>query len=696
MIVKGLSTKAIQIFSILVLMILVATLLPACKDDFTISSGSKTTTSGTTTSKATSTKSTGTLANTTSNIVSGKLGEEHSVTLNNEVTVIIPANTFSAETKIEINSVEQPTAHEFDGFLPINQYEITSSSGGELGGEVEIEFAYDPSLLNEELEISQQLAVAYYDEEYGAWQEVDFTVDESRSVLAIKTSHFSLWSLFGFDSKWVTSTLPGFTIYFNKDVDAPPIGSIVSGEPIYEYASIVRTGLFDASKAYRELGFKMPEHTKVYIDKWGSDKEAEWGWFSKNIEIPITYIDEQELLKTAAHELFHAVQNQYVTFATMAANRWFMEATADYAAAHIATSYGLSDKLPYNYLRTGLASSSTFHMYQSAHFIKFLVDKGFSFKELFVSVMEGSGNALENLNKYLISNGSSLPEMYENFAYDVIFTNRINTPAPDPDVYNGIASPRSEFNLIESGKNELIKVSGGYTTALYGVFLKGNPNLTYDISVSAIEPTSGVKVLYVLAEGPGKLDVTQGGVLSHIPEEITVSGDSYIYFLVTNIAPSDGYVTVVIGKKMVTSHSNERSSVLVYNKEFEIDVSLSISASQPFSISEAEGITGEILYVYMYFEEIDKNIVIDAEVLVGDPIPVHGERPGYEYAIKKKYWGYDGEMETSTQLILSPDKPNASLDYGIIIGLFDKELGKFTTQEHGATLVVIKISTARQ
>jgi hypothetical protein len=621
-----------------------------------------------------------------------KPGEKHSVTLNDEVTVIIPANTLPEGAKIEINGIRQPKVHEFDGFVPINQYEITSSSGGELGGEVEIEFAYDPSVLDEELEISHQLAVAYYDEEYGAWQEVDFTVNENDSTVAVKTSHFSLWSLFGFDSKWVTSTLPGFTIYFNKNVDAPPIGSIASGEPIYEYATIVRTGLFDASKAYREMGFKMPEHTKVYIDKWNADKEAEWGWFSKNIEIPLTYIYEQELHKTAAHELFHAVQNQYATFATMAANRWFMEATADYAAAHVATSYGLSDKLPYSYLQTGLASSSTFHMYQSAHFIKFLVDNGSNFKELFVSVMEGSGSALENLNKYLISNGSSLPAMYENFAYDVIFTNRINTPAPDPDVYNGIASPRSDFNLVEARKSELVKVGGGYTATLYGLFLKGNPNLTYDISISAIEPTSGVKVLYVLADGPGKFDVTEGGALSHIPEEITVSGDSYIYFLVTNIAPSDGYVTIVIGKKMVTSYSSERSSVLFYNGEFELDVTLNLSANQPFSVSEAESFRPETSYVFIYFEETGKNIVVDAEVLIDNLVPVDGERPGYEYAIKKKYWGYDGEMETSTQIILSQDKREVSIEYGVIVGLFNKETGKFTQQEHGVTFVVIRAS----
>lgn len=625
-------------------------------------------------------------------------GQENVVTLNGKASAIIPANTLPAGTKIEISEIKQAPSYDFDGFIPYGFFEITSSTGSSLGSEVTLEFFYGSSGLVEELEIPQQLAVAYYNEEYGAWQEVDFAVNENKSTLAVKTTHFSLWTLLGFDSKWVTSTLPGFTIYFNKNVDAPPIGSVASGEPIYEYASIVRTGLFDASKAYREMGFKMPEHSKVYIDKWDGDKEAEWGWFSKNIEIPLSYFEEQELRKTAAHELFHAVQNQYVTFATMAANRWFMEATADYAAAHVATSYGLSDKLPYNYLQTSIASSSTFHMYQSAHFIKYLADNGFNFKELFVSVMEGSGSALENLNKYLISKGSSLPEMYENFAYDVIFTNRINTPAPEPNVYRGIASPRSEFSMIGGAKNQLVKVGGDYAATLYGVYLKGAPNIseigrartTHYISVSAIEPTSGVKVLYVLADGPDKFDVTQGGALSNMPEEIAVKGDGYIYFLVTNVAPSDGYVTIAIDNQRVKTYSNERSSVLFYNDEFKLDVSLNLSASQPFIVSITEDTRPETLYLNIYFEETDKNIVIDAEVLIDNLIPVGGERPDYEYMIKRKYWDDEGEMETAKEIILSKDKREAYLEYNVIVGLFDKELGRFTTQEHPGKFVVIR------
>lgn len=100
-------------------------------------------------------------------------GQENIVTLNGKATAIIPANTLPAGTKIEISEIKQAPSYDFDGFVPYGFFEITSSAGSSLGGEVTLEFSYNSSGLVEELEISHQLAVAYYDEEYGAWQEVN-------------------------------------------------------------------------------------------------------------------------------------------------------------------------------------------------------------------------------------------------------------------------------------------------------------------------------------------------------------------------------------------------------------------------------------------------------------------------------------------------------------------------------------------
>jgi hypothetical protein len=568
--------------------------------------------------------------------------------------------------------------HDFNGFKPAGLFEITSSAGSQLGGEITLEFSYDQSSLNKDLEISDQIAIAFYDEEYGAWQEVDFEVSKSNSIVTVKTSHLSLWSIFGLEDDYVTSTLPGFTIYLNKEINAPAIGSVSSGEPIYEYAAIVRTGLYDASKAYSGLNLKMPDHTRVYIDQWDSDKEAELGWFSKNIEIPVTYIDEQELHMVSAHELFHAVQNQYVTFATMAANRWFMEATADYAAAHVATSYGLKDPLPYSYLRTGISSSSTFHMYQTAHFIKFLVDNGYSFKDLFEGVMNGSGNALANLNTYISSKGGSLPELYNRFAYDVLFTSSVKTEALKTELYTDVATVTNEMDIDAGGTiSQMINTAQSYTSSLFAVKLNSQKDEASPVNISAIEPTSGIMVQYVITSDTEKYSVTASGTLTHDPLEIMVEDGNYLYFIVTNSAPSNGYVTIVIGKEAQSEPYTNTRTAKIYNDDFLVDVDFTLNCGQPFVITR-ELVHGDLLKLDIEFEDKGKPIVLDGEAIVtnlrfADP---DSWSDHHEPVFKETYWSYGGEQLNSSTVTVTINPETewmVSFTYALVMDIHNTE-----------------------
>ncbi|MDD4230307.1 MAG: hypothetical protein PHY25_01610 [Dehalococcoidales bacterium] len=611
-------------------------------------------------------------------IIINKPGQENTVTLDGKVKAIIPANTLTEGTKVEINQIGQSMEHDFNGFKPAGLFEITSSAGSQLGGEITLEFSYDQSSLNKDLEISDQIAIAFYDEEYGAWQEVDFEVSKSNSIVTVKTSHLSLWSIFGLEDDYVTSTLPGFTIYFNKEINAPAIGSVSSGEPIYEYAAIVRTGLYDASKAYSGLNLKMPDHTRVYIDQWDSDKEAEWGWFSKNIEIPVTYIDEQELHMVSAHELFHAVQNQYVTFATMAANRWFMEATADYAAAHVATSYGLKDPLPYSYLRTGISSSSTFHMYQTAHFIKFLVDNGYSFKDLFEGVMNGSGNALANLNTYISSKGGSLPELYNRFAYDVLFTSSVKTEALKTDLYTDVATVTNEMDIDAGGTiSQMINTAQSYTSSLFAVKLNSQKDEASPVNISAIEPTSGIMVQYVITSDTEKYSVTASGTLTHDPLEIMVEDGNYLYFIVTNSAPSNGYVTIVIGKEAQSEPYTNTRTAKIYNDDFLVDVDFTLNCGQPFVITR-ELVHGDLLKLDIEFEDKGKPIVLDGEAIVtnlrfADP---DSWSDHHEPVFKETYWSYGGEQLNSSTVTVTINPETewmVSFTYALVMDIHNTE-----------------------
>lgn len=607
-----------------------------------------------------------------------KPGQENVVSLNDRVSVVIPPNVLPEGTKVEIKQIGQSMEYGFNGFKPASLFEITSSGGSQPGGEITLEFSYDQSALNKEMETSDQLAVAFYDEEYEAWQEVDFEVSKPNSSVSVKTSHLSLWSIFGLEDDYVTSTLPGFTIYFNKEVNAPAIGSVSSGEPIYEYAAIVRTGLYDASKAYSGLNLKMPEHTRVYIDQWGADKEAEWGWFSKNIEIPITYIDEQELHMVSAHELFHAVQNQYVTFATMAANRWFMEATADYAAAHVATSYGLKESLPYSYLSTGLSSSSTFHMYQTAHFIKFLVDNGYGFKDLFEGVISGNSNALANLNTYISSKGGSLPELYNKFVYNVLFSNSVKTEALKTDLYTDVAAVTNEMDIDAGGAiNQMMNTAQSYTSSLFAVKLTSKKDEASPVNISAIEPTPGISVQYVIASGAEKYSVTASGTLTHEPLEIPVEDGNYLYFIVTNSAPSNGYVTIVIGKEAQTEPYTNTRTAKIYNDDFLVDVDFTLNCGQPFLITR-ELVHGDLLKLDIEFEDRGKPIVLDAEAIVTN---LRFAEPDswsdhYEPVFRETYWSYGGDQLNSSTVTVTLNPESdwlASFTYELVIDIHNTE-----------------------
>jgi len=610
-----------------------------------------------------------------SSVTISSISQQYTVSLPMKLDVLIPPGTLNQGTAISVSEIPDLKAHDFGGFVPAGLYDVYASQQGPFNGEIILEFTYDAAALDASMDETEQIAVAFWDEDYLAWKEIDFQLDTDSSKVVVKTNHLSLWSIFFKEDKYITSTLPGFTIYFNKNASAPAIGSIASGDPIFEYASIVRTGLYDAAKAYSEMGLKLPEHTRVYIDDWGADKEAEWGWFSKNIEIPVTYIDEQELHMVAAHELFHAVQNQYINFTSMSSNRWFMEATADYAAAHVATSYGLKEPLPYSYLKTSVGSSETFHMYQSAHFIKFLVDNGYSFKELFEGVINGSGGALISLNAYIGTQGGSLSELYKSFVYSILFSNTVKTVPLEGSIFNAVADIALEFDLDEGKQvSQMVNVNSGYAARLMGVNIISSKDTPGTVALQAIEPTSGAQVEYVLVDGSDKGPVLESGPLTHEPVEVSVKKGQYLYFMVTNNANANGYVTIVIGKETDGQlvYSNSRNAK-IYNGYFVVNVDFVLTANQPFTITR-EGEVGDSLILQIEFARSNKDVIMDVEANVTGLAfsDSTGWSDEFEPVFRQKYWSISGGEQQGSNATITISQEGRSIaifGYDVIIDI---------------------------
>ncbi len=631
---------------------------------------------------------------TSASLVIDSTTEESRVELENRLGVVIPASTFPVGTSIAINEIDQLAEHEFSGFSPRGLFEITASAAEEFSAAVTLEFAFDPGEFNSEYDINDQIAVAFYDEVHNAWQEVDFELDEGRGIILVETSHFSLWSYFFTDEKQVIMKMPGFTIYFNQELNAPIITSGMSGQPIFEYVAIIRSGLYDAYEAYGDAGFKLPQHTRVYIDDWGHDKEAEWGWFSKNIEIPVSYIYEDELIMVAAHEFFHSVQNQYVNFYTMSADRWWMEATADYAAAYVASSYGLKEKLPHDYINTALNSGETFHMYQTAHFVKYLADQGLPFRELFEGVMSGSGRALPNLNAFVNTKGQSLAELYDSFACQTVFNVNNYTESLKADIYTDLVKNKKEYNLDSSTTEaETVNVNASYSSTLSGFKMKSKTDEDFTLGIRAIDPTSGARVQYVLASNPQKGSVISRGYLDTSKIQLEVSNDQYLYFLVTNFTPQNGYVTVVIEKEELRPqpYSHTRSAS-VYNNEYILDIEFNMIANKHFTVVE-ETVEGDALFVVLEFKKSASDIIIDLETITSE-LSFTSPQPDRKPLIGEEYWAWPGtKTENNTaQIVISPgDNRPPGPYYDIIIRVENTNTGTISPKIDGATIIRLAI-----
>ena len=229
-------------------------------------------------------------------------GQQASITYQEDLTLLIPPDTVPAGSQVSISSVKGAPDFEYSGVKTLAVYEVKIADQASFEQPLKIELKYDPAKLDVEIAPADQLIAAYLDESTGRWVETDFLLDEATSTLTISTDHLSLWGLFGLEDHAVVSTSPHFKIYFDDRLNAPLLVKPASGAGmIYDFAAQVRMALEDAYAAYDKApggagdGFRMPYMTKVYIDDWGPEKTAEWGWFSKNIEIPTSYSNLAEL-----------------------------------------------------------------------------------------------------------------------------------------------------------------------------------------------------------------------------------------------------------------------------------------------------------------------------------------------------------------------------------------------------------------
>lgn len=554
-----------------------------------------------------------------SGVSSGTTAQEATATYRDEVVVHVPAGAAATPEPVAIQPVLDPPSYEFSGVQALAAYEISMENATTFTQPLEIRLKVDATKLRKDVPAADQLIVAYYDESAQRWTDSDFTYDEANSTVVISTDHLSFWGLFGLDDGEVETTSPHFRIYFNEELNAPLLSAKPTGAgSIYDFAVEVRKALEEAYTRYADAGFKMPERSNVYIDDWGPEKTAEWGWFNKSIEIPVTYSDLSELKQDVAHELFHAIQNQYVRAPSMMASRWWMEATADYAAAGIGTNNGLQTVMGLDFIKKPLTDSDSRHIYRVAHFIDYLVKNRVDFKSLFEASLMGWGGPVAGIEKYLREPG--LGQYYADFARAFVFSDELKRePLPNNSPID-LADYKETYKKADAEKGTLVQVPQGYAAQLVAYEITDDESEPeYKAYLFANNLSDSARVTYRIVEKSG---FEETGTLTSVNSYrgFAPKKGARIYFLVTSGSDSMATLAVGITQKrqggtgQTYSHSFESK---IYNEHYLADVTLDLESSVPFVVESATVVyNNSLLYVVLKIPDLSNGATISATAAV--------------------------------------------------------------------------------
>jgi len=311
-----------------------------------------------------------------------------------------------------------------------------------------------------------------WDSASGRWRDVPTAVDTARQVVILAPDHLCPVGYYVSDRKpEVINEVRSehFVVHYDPADDAEIAEAWnSSGRTFTSAAQLAITVDGDLENAFKYYsvkgGFKPPVTSRftlfdgmihVYV---GDYDVSEWNQFTKNILISqapfIPGPDARDNLKSEMrHELFHAVQNAYVTTGWMHSNRWWIEATADYAATYYFTSKpGSSYPMDTAYFKKSIMTVDGFHEYQTAHLVnEILISPLTTFPSLWTQ-STASFSALDGVRAWCREEGEagSLEGSYRNLmARQLLLTGDINDPDTRvrPSILKG-AKSLEDFNEL--------------------------------------------------------------------------------------------------------------------------------------------------------------------------------------------------------------------------------------------------------
>jgi hypothetical protein len=216
------SPRAKKLTSVLVLLVFVATLLPACggggKDPTTTSPAPATTQPTTTAPKTTLPATTTTttkpytttpIPTTTSNIVSGKLNEENLKVSGKGVSIEVSPVCLNEEAQVTIAPMENMLINDE---LSVNAWDFRIDTDEELVGLMDITIPYDKTLLPAGADPAEYVGACYYNQALKVWEPVSYDINPSAGNITITTDHLSVYGAFVVDREYTRAAYVDFTL----------------------------------------------------------------------------------------------------------------------------------------------------------------------------------------------------------------------------------------------------------------------------------------------------------------------------------------------------------------------------------------------------------------------------------------------------------------------------------------------------
>jgi len=334
------------------------------------------------------------------------------------ITIKIPLGVIA---KSDILTVEKVKSDLSSGFPADSSeyYFVEVGDQHEFNGDITIEMPVPQEY------IGNTPLVTYFNDERGTWEPMESEV-ASDGNLRITTSHLTpLGIVWGYDC--IKSQDGFFSVYY--DSDDTKINAHGNKNPA-SLANEVTLALVEARSKYDSLlgsSYKLNDGLTsqyVIVHSGYSEDGGSYSWKSSIIYLPGEYDTEENVKTTAAHELFHAYQDEQAIGLTMGANLWWTEAMAEYASKKVA--FGIIPEIWTGSLPSEtITTVDTVHEYSMSAFIDYMLNKhNVSFLDLHKAYINTSaGSSLSSFTKVFYPNGNgSLALDFMDF-WQMAFTN---------------------------------------------------------------------------------------------------------------------------------------------------------------------------------------------------------------------------------------------------------------------------------